>query len=80
MPQRMVTITIENVGSKDLFRQKMELIRILGTVVPRSDLGLSRAANDRLEGLLNFLDACTDQCRDGLAKETGVGPENWEDK
>lgn len=70
MSQHLVTLTIENVGSKDLIRQKMTLIRLMHL--------LSKQEADRLEGLISFLDACTDQIKDGKAIITGEGPENWE--
>lgn len=75
MTQRLVTITVGKVGSKDLIRQKGTLIRLMGLTKRRR---ISEQEAERLEGLLNFLDACTDQIKDGTAITTEEGPENWE--
>ena len=87
MPQRLVTLTIPRVGTKDLIRQKLEFLRLIDSIKVVQDHakkdGPFRTTQtfrqaERMEGLLNFLDYCTDQIRDGEAEETGIGPEFWE--
>lgn len=81
MSQRLVTLTIEKIGTKDLLRQKNALIRLMATSeIFAKAFAISARDRGRMEGLLCFLDACTDQIKDGIAIDTGEGPENWEDK
>ena len=74
MPQRLVTLTIPRVGTKDLIRQKGTLLRL------RMRLGKKVSPRDweRIEGLLNFLDTCTDDIKEFACGEDGIGPEFWE--
>jgi len=73
MRQVLVTLTVPNVGAKDLIRAKATFFKLLS-----QEQTLTDRDRDRMEGLLNFLDACTDPIKDRVATVTGVGPEDWE--
>ncbi len=63
--QDLVTLIINRVGSVDLIRQKGTFIRLLDKANKKGIL--TNRDTERMEGLLNFLDACTDQIKDGKA-------------
>ncbi len=63
--QDLVTLIINRVGSIDLIRQKGTFIRLLDKANKKGIL--TNRDTERMEGLLNFLDTCTDQIKDGKA-------------
>ncbi len=81
MPQMRYKIEIERVGGRSLIRQKRALLNLMGTI--NNTTPITPADCERLEGLLNFLDTCTDAIKDGRADGARawpqmVGPSGWE--